>query len=284
MIVLSWNIQNGKGCDGKISLERIAGVIRDMCDPDVVCLQELSRWMPLSAESVGPDQAAEISRLLPDYEMIFGAALEAGSTDGTRRWQFGNAILARLPIASVFQHALPRPAEARIRHMPRQAIEVTVAAPNKHVRIVNTHLEFHSVSQRSAQVKRLHSLHAEIIENNVAASIADASGPYQPLSRGSDCIICGDFNMETDSSEYKALLTPISKIGFSLNDAWPIANGDNPHHPTCGIYDHAQWPQGAHCRDFFFVTETLKPAVRKVSVNTETTASDHQPILLELAA
>ena len=284
MIVLSWNIQNGKGCDGKISLDRIAGVIRDMCDPDVICLQELSRSLPLGADEAGPDQVAEISKLFPGYETIFGAAVEAGSTDETRRWQFGNATLTRLPIVSVFQHALPRPAQAGVRHMPRQAIEITVATSRKQVRIVNTHLEFHSAVQRTAQVERLHGLHAEIVANNVAAPIADDSGPYQSLSRASDCVICGDFNMEMNSPQYQALLQPIAEIGLSLNDAWPIANGDALHQPTCGIYDRTQWPQGPHCRDFFFVTETLKPDVRNVSVNSETSASDHQPILLELTA
>ena len=41
--VLSWNIQNGEGVDGVISLERIADTIFSMSNPDVICLQEVSR-------------------------------------------------------------------------------------------------------------------------------------------------------------------------------------------------------------------------------------------------
>ena len=41
--ILSWNIQNGEGVDGKISLNRIADTIFSMATPDVICLQEVSR-------------------------------------------------------------------------------------------------------------------------------------------------------------------------------------------------------------------------------------------------
>ena len=75
-IILSWNIQNGKGTDGVISLERTASVIKAMCDPDVICLQEVSRHLQLSADGPAPDHIAEISALFPDYETIFGAAVE----------------------------------------------------------------------------------------------------------------------------------------------------------------------------------------------------------------
>lgn len=45
--VLSWNIQCGKGIDGEIRIDRIARVIRELGDPDVICLQEVSRKLPL---------------------------------------------------------------------------------------------------------------------------------------------------------------------------------------------------------------------------------------------
>ena len=37
--ILTWNIQNGKGIDEKISLNRIAESILNICDPDIICLR-----------------------------------------------------------------------------------------------------------------------------------------------------------------------------------------------------------------------------------------------------
>ena len=37
------------------------------------------------------------------------------------------------------------------------------------------------------------------------------------------------------------------------------------------------------CRDFIFVTEDMAGRVRRMEVDGETAASDHQPVLIELA-
>ncbi|MGC1378718.1 MAG: hypothetical protein WA821_20975 [Anaerolineales bacterium] len=42
------------------------------------------------------------------------------------------------------------------------------------------------------------------------------------------------------------------------------------------------WPDHAYCCDYFFVSEDLGSRVRRLVVNRETAASDHQPILLEI--
>jgi endonuclease/exonuclease/phosphatase family metal-dependent hydrolase len=71
--------------------------------------------------------------------------------------------------------------------------------------------------------------------------------------------------------------------GLNYRDAWLIVQPDRPRAPTCGIYDRAQWPNGADCRDFIFVTEDLAPRVQRVSVDGDTAASDHQPVLIEMS-
>ena len=283
MLILSWNIQNGKGCDGVISLERIASVIQEMGDPDVICLQEVSRWLPLEDSKPGPDQLAEIQQLFPMYEAIFGVAVEASLTEARRLWQFGNVMLTRLPVSSVFHHPLPRPADAGARHMPRQATEITVALGARSVRVVNTHLEFGSALQRTAQLRRLCELNEEVNVNNLAPPSTDLTGPYQKLDRAEDCVICGDFNFAVDDAEYGMMLDARGETKSSFKDAWSIAHGSAPHHPTCGVFDRVQWPQGRHCRDFFFVTNRLSAAVRDVRVNADTDASDHQPIMMSLS-
>ncbi|GIT07626.1 MAG: hypothetical protein CM1200mP30_12560 [Pseudomonadota bacterium] len=55
-----------------------------------------------------------------------------------------------------------------------------------------------------------------------------------------------------------------------------------PHTPTCGIFDLKQWKKGPHCRDYFFLSQSLVQKIKQVSVNIETDASDHQPIRLVL--
>ena len=52
--VLSWNIQNGEGVDGIISLERIADTIFNISTPDVICLQEVSRNCKLKQDARSP--------------------------------------------------------------------------------------------------------------------------------------------------------------------------------------------------------------------------------------
>ena len=282
-VILSWNIQNGKGVDGGVSLERIASVITDMSDPDIICLQEVSRHLRIGGTDEAPDQIAELQALFPGYEVVFGAAVEA-SRDGRRpRWQFGNATLTRLPVLSVFHHQLPQPPAAGLRHMPRQAIEMNVAAGERPLRVVNTHLEYHSEHQRLTQIARLRALHAEIVANVSAPPSYDKEGSYQFLDRPESCIVCGDFNMEVDCDAYQSMLAPVVSGLAPFLDAWRLVNHDQPHEPTCGVHDFDQWPKGAHCRDFFFVSGDVSRSVKSVSINTETAASDHQPLVLTIA-
>lgn len=282
--ILSWNIQNGKGTDDVISLDRIASIISNMGNPDVICLQEVSRHLILDPGSNAPDQAEELLELFPGYEIVFGAAIEVSHDAGKPLCQFGNATLTRLPVLSVFRHPLPQPAVSGVRHMPRQATETTVATEEGALRIINTHLEYHSKQQRLAQIGRLRALHHEIVLNTMNPPDADESGPYQPYARPANAVICGDFNMETESEEYSAMLSPLPDIAMPFQDAWLIAHGGAAHAPTCGIHDHDQWPQGPHCRDYFFVAGKIASRIQGFTFNTETKASDHQPIMLHITS
>ena len=113
--IVSWNIQCGKGCDGVVDLERIAGVVKAMGEADVICMQEVARNDPEIA--AGADQAAQLEALFPGYQVLFGPGLDRPPR------QFGNVLLSRLPVLQVFLHLLPQPAEGGIKHMQRQAIE-----------------------------------------------------------------------------------------------------------------------------------------------------------------
>ena len=285
--IVSWNIQAGRGVDGRVDLVRIARTVRALADADVICLQEVesrgSGGPGDDAASVREDQFETIQDLFPGYATAIGAGVERADNGAASMYRFGNMVLSRLPILSVFRHLLPQPAAPGVWHMPRQATEVTVRSSGRPLRVVTTHLEYHSPVHRRAQVERLRELHTEVAEQARHPGAAEDIGPYARIARPPSAVFCGDFNMESDSEEYAALLAPFDGSAPDLVDAWSALYPGRPHDPTCGVFDHGQWPAGAHCRDFFLVTEEFQPRLRSLRVDLRTDASDHQPIVLMLA-
>ena len=277
MRLLTWNIQCGKGCDGVTDLARIVSVARDFADADIYCFQEVSdNFANLGG---GKNQSAELASLLPGYVPVFRPAIEAVDADG-KTHRFGNITLSRLPILQIANHLLPWPGAASIRSMRRHALDVTVQARFGALRIVNTHLEYHSVEQRHAQIERLLDLQEEA---STGAMLAKAhKEPYAAQTLAASSLLCGDFNFDISDPQH-ALIADSSRKGLNYRDAWPICHPDKPRALTCGLYDHEQWLGGPDCRDFIFATEDLTGRIRRIEVNTETDASDHQPIVIELA-
>lgn len=280
--IVTWNVQYGWGADEVLDLDRIATTIGAMADADVICLQELARHDPELDDGAGADQAAFFSARFFQYEPYFGAALDRAGPTRSRRRQFGNMILSRLPLLEVRSFPLPQPAEPGIRHMRRVAIEAIVAAPGGPLRIATTHMEFHSAAHRMAQVDALRAIHQEACANTASPPLDPGEGVYKIVPRPSAALVCGDFNFVVDDPAYARMTAPFADGTPPLRDAWRVRHGARPHDPTCGIYDHAQWPQGAHARDFFFVSDVLADRIRDVAVDTKTNASDHQPVLLVL--
>jgi endonuclease/exonuclease/phosphatase family metal-dependent hydrolase len=279
--IVTWNVQCGRGADGVLDLDRIATTIHALADADVICLQELARHDPEMDDGAGADQVASLNARFFRHEPFFGAALDRAGPSHSRRRQFGNLILSRLPVLEITMYPLPEPAEAGIKHMRRVAVEAVVGAPGGPLRITTTHLEFHSAAQRLAQVESLRAMHAEACANMARPPLRMETGTYRFVPRPTEAVVCGDFNFVVDDSAYARMTAPFTEAP-GLRDAWRVRHGERAHDPTCGIYDHAQWPQGAHARDFLFVSETLAPRVKDVIVDTKTNASDHQPVLLVL--
>ena len=65
--VLAYNIHHGEGMDGRLDLERIAALIREV-DPDLVTLQEVDS---VTSRTNAIDQAAELGRLT-GLKPVFG--------------------------------------------------------------------------------------------------------------------------------------------------------------------------------------------------------------------
>ena len=281
--ILSWNIQCGLGIDKHIDLQRIAKVITSLGDPDIICLQEVARFDPSSDKGEASDQFATLSKLFPGHTSFWGSAIDRFYPGENNRRQFGNMILSRLPVIQVFNHALPQPMPTTpCKHMPRQALEIIVELEDGPIRITTTHLEYHCDKQRYAQAEYLCKVQSDITANQNYPHIAPNSGPYAAIARPEHSIICGDFNAVIQEKTYHLLNSESGEDSKHYLDAWPIIHKEKVHAPTCGIYDPEQWPEGPHCRDFFFVTKSLLPLLKDIVVNEETDASDHQPVLLEL--
>ena len=286
MKLLSWNIQWCRGVDGHVDAARIARTIRELADPDVICLQEIARGFDALAGSAGQDQFALLAAAFAGYTAVEGTAVDLPHEAGRRR-QFGNLLLSRLPVRQVWRHLLPWPADPRHADMQRVAVEAVIEAPTDlsdmgDLRVTCTHLGFYSAAQRLAQCDGLRALHAAAQGHQRPPERADTSrGPFHWRPRPGAGIVCGDFNCEPDSPGHARMLAPFDDATPPFRDAWQVAHGDAPHAHTVGLFDTVQWPRPFAC-DFAFVSADLAQRVSEVAVDHASDASDHQALVLTL--
>jgi len=282
MKLITWNIQWGLGIDGRVDLERIVGAARDLARFDVLCLQEIADNFPGLEGNDGGDQFSEIAeRLLPEYRLFAAFGVDV-SAEGGRRRRFGNAIATRYDVLSVRRHALPWPADPGKETMPRVAVELTLNAPMGPVRVTTTHLEYYSDIQRHAQAMRLRELHEESCGRAARPGSPTAEGgPFDATPQTAAAILTGDFNFPPDHAAYGEIQRPSDPALPAYRDAWPLVHGRRPHVPTFCVHSQA-YSRTPYCCDFVFVSGEAVPRVRSIAVDSETMASDHQPVLLEL--
>jgi endonuclease/exonuclease/phosphatase family metal-dependent hydrolase len=268
MRLLSWNVQWCRGMDERVDPKRIAAVAKRIADPDVFCLQEVARNFPEMAGSSGEDQVAILQAEFSGYEAFFVPAVDIPGKNGRR--QFGNLILSRLPVGRVMRHHLPWPELADQRSMPRGVVEALIETPFGPLRVMTTHLEYYSSTHRAAQIDRLIELHREA---GVAHAPVDEPGSYASYERGKSGLICGDFNLKPDDPSHRRMLDG----GFV--DAWAALNPGKAREDTFHLYDG----ETPYCCDYIFLTPDLVPRLRAIRIDRETKASDHQPVMVELA-
>jgi endonuclease/exonuclease/phosphatase family metal-dependent hydrolase len=283
MKLITWNIQWARGIDGAVDTARIVRTANKLADFDVLCLQEVAVNFPGLPGSRGEDQVHELSRELPEHSAHFGAATDVDDGRGGRSL-FGNLIFSRLPVIQVFRHLLPRPADPAVQSMQRVAVEAIVMAAWGPVRIITTHLEYYSALQRRTQVDALRALHQEACNQAASTPAAgDEQGPFRALPRPASAIMTGDFNFSPEDPSYRHTVEPFATgPGAPFIDAWTLVHAGEPRAPSAGLYE-SSWAKQPLCCDFIFVTADLAPRVRAVSVDSHTQASDHQPVLIDLA-
>ncbi len=282
MKLITWNIQWGRGLDGRVDLGRIVREARAMADFDVLCVQEVADNFPGLAGNDDRDQFAELGALLPGYARIQGYGVDVAGADA-RRQRFGNAIFSRYPVVSVRRHALPWPAEPVRSTMPRVAVEAVLQAPLGALRLTTTHLEYYSEVQRMAQARALRALHDEACARAAVPPPpqGDSNATFRPTAQTACAILAGDFNFPPEHAAYSEIQAPLAHGGPGYRDAWRVARGDARHPPTFCVHSDA-YSKTPYCCDFVFVSAPLAGHVRAISVEGETQASDHQPVLIEL--
>jgi endonuclease/exonuclease/phosphatase family metal-dependent hydrolase len=178
--VASYNIKHGLGMDGVIDLNRVADVLRGL-EADVITLQEVDNGVRRSG---GVDQAGRLGELL-EMRAIHGAfrPYQGG--------EYGMAILTRLPVRGVRNHAIPPGPEGAL-----SVLEVRVSAgpgaPD--LSVVGIHF-YRTPEERLAQA------------DSVTRIFGDAERPV---------ILAGDFNSRPGSLVLDRLMEdwrPIPKEG-----------------------------------------------------------------------
>ncbi len=281
MKLVTWNIQWGRGIDGRVDLARIVATARALADFDVLCVQEVADNFPGLEGNDEADQFAQLGALLPGFRCAAGYGVDFAG-DGTRRRRFGNAICTRYEILSIRRHPLPWPADPDVESMPRVAVEATLQAPMGPVRLTTTHLEYYSDVQRRAQARRLRELHEEACERARRPAPGSAGcRPFDPIPQTAAAILAGDFNFPPDHPAYDEIQAPLAGGLARYRDGWALVNGHHPHPPTFCVHSDV-YSKTPYCCDFVFVSEPLAPRVRRVEVDGATQASDHQPVVVEI--
>jgi endonuclease/exonuclease/phosphatase family metal-dependent hydrolase len=284
MKLLSWNIQWGRGMDGRVDLARVVRDVRGIGDFDVICLQEVAVNFPALPGNDARDQVAELSRLLPGYTPIYAPATDAPDANGGRK-QFGNAIFSRLPVGQIWRHLLPWPNDPAVPSMQRVLLEVVVQTEFGPLRVLTTHLEYYSLAQRQAQIDAIRHLHTEACAHagQPRRGEGEQGGSFEVFARPASALLCGDMNFPAEAPERARLLAPFSDATPALLDSWDVLHPGRPHAPSVGIHpvDFVDWPA---CFDFIFLTQDLTPRLQTWAVDAETEASDHQPVWVELTS
>ena len=190
LTLLSYNIHGGVGMDGVLDLGRVADVIA-ASGADLVALQEVDRHR--RQQSRFEDQAGLLAARL-GHHLAFGANLDdEPARPGAPRAQYGTALLSRIPLEDCTNTLLPCfPGSEQ-----RGLLEATVHLDGRPLRVLGTHLQWDSETERTRQAEA------------VLATLDE-----RPT------VLLGDLNTTPRSPTYRCLAQ-------RLEDAWSaVGEGD----------------------------------------------------------
>lgn len=287
MQIVTYNIQYGRGKDGRFDLARIA---KEIAGADLIALQEVERYWSRSGNE---DQPAEIARLLGDYYWVYGAGVDlhlqsppgAGPGQNLRR-QFGNMVLSRSPILYSRNHLLPKYGSLGPMSLQRSALECVIDTAQGPVRFYSVHLTHLTEETRTPQVERLLEIHRQASVEGAAITGGGLKDEWtrdgMPAPMPDYAVLLGDFNFEPDSPEYARIAGPDSPYGGRVVnpqgfvDAW-VESGREPGEGVTADID------GRPVRlDYCFVSAGLRGLIRGAEIDGEAGGSDHQPVWFHL--
>jgi endonuclease/exonuclease/phosphatase family metal-dependent hydrolase len=286
MKFVSYNIQYGKGKDGRYDLGRIA---RAIDGADVIALQEVERFWSRSGMA---DQPAELARRLSAYHWVYGPGLDmdasATGPDGRpvhRRRQFGNMLLSLTPIVTSRSHMLPKFGTLVQYSLQRSALEGVIATRDGAIRVYSIHLTHLADASRAPQIDAVLSIHARAPgEGGAWCGAHDESWTEgkaaPPMPR--EAILMGDFNFPPSSPLYERFVGPLSPKHGRMNgregflDAWVAAGHREDEGITCPD------SQGGKRIDFCFASASLAGRITRAWIDEAAEGSDHQPIWTEI--
>jgi endonuclease/exonuclease/phosphatase family metal-dependent hydrolase len=282
MKLVTYNTQYGVGRDGRFDLGRIA---QEVEGADIIALQEVTRNF---ARNGGVDMVEGLAALLPGFFTTFGPAmdLDSGAIDDegrslNRRFQFGNMVLSRFPIAASRNHLLPRTLRFSRGNLQRAAIEALVLAPSGPVRIYSVHLDHIAATERALQIAHLKErAFAYPAEGGAISGAAEYGFPEPP--RPEAFVLMGDFNMDRFSPEYALMVGEQDDAGPVVADPVDVYSlgGGLPDGAVSWVDDER--PEKNVLIDFAFVEKSLAERVGEVRIDREAKGSDHLPVWFEL--
>ncbi|MDO8729875.1 MAG: endonuclease/exonuclease/phosphatase family protein [Candidatus Omnitrophota bacterium] len=189
--IMTYNVHNCFGLDGKLSPERIARVIARH-QPDAVALQELDVNRLRTGRVDQAEQIAKKLRMTFHFHTSFRLADE----------QYGNAIFSRFPMRLIRAGGLPRLPGSPVGE-PRSALWVELDVHGSAVHLINTHLSLWPA-------ERL--LQAEALLGPEWVGSREALGPF---------LLCGDFNSTPGSAVYRRLTRSFRDAQLALKKHSP---------------------------------------------------------------
>jgi endonuclease/exonuclease/phosphatase family metal-dependent hydrolase len=272
MRLVSYNIQYGRGKDGRIDLARIADEL-GRYDADVIALQEVEAGWRRSGNQ---HQPREIAARLPGYHWVY---LPGFDLHGEKmRRQFGNMLLARQPIWQARLIPLPKIPVADEFNMDLGVLDVLLNSDAGPLRLLNFQLSSISAAERLLQIEALLAPRQQggawTGPGEVRGKVDWSNGEESPPAPCAT-ILLGDLNAAPASAEYQRLMAA------SFIDAWRHLGLDEAGGITYPA--QADWPLPLRI-DYAFLDKNIAPKLRAIRVDQAAVGSDHDPLMLDLDA
>lgn len=201
LCVVTYNIRNCRGVNGKVSLTAVASTLAGI-KPDIVGLQEVDCFNPRSGFA---NQAAKLGGMLGMHH-VYGPNVTWGCIA-----RFGNAVLSRYPIINWQNYLLPS------RGQQRGLLFTEIKLGRESLFFLVTHLGLNH-QERIKQVDK------------ILKTIAGVSGPL---------LFCGDLNARPGDGEVNRLQNVLQTC--DLSNAEPTFPADYPKYKIDYIFYSTHW-------------------------------------------